>query len=550
MHEAHTGAYGPRKLVDTPQSSSMTPPEQQPESTVATSQPAARTCERCGVSLARDNSDMQCSSCRRSSALKPPAVPREFWNTTPMRHALATRHIGRIIYVYRTHPWHGRQLSQDVMGGWLDLTQPQLSRIESGRAIEDLGRLIHYAKTLHIPRDLLWFKLPDDDASSDGTPRLTLPVIFNGQSVLLPIDADAARAQGLDALLDQLTDSDEAARRLDGLPLPLHIPPQRSRMMQALAPGDIAELERLAAALDDARHYLDGSVVDLFRQQLDRSKADDGNRGSTKALPIVLGILGAISQHVREVRPDVRRQLLSLGADGAEFAGWLYRDLQDSASAGYWYDRAMEWAQEANNTAMQGYVLLKKSQMAYEERDMHRVVTFAEAAYQGPWTLPAAIRAEVTQQHAIGLAMAGEPLSAVEQQMHTAREVLGQAASEEPSGPCLYFSMDTLLLRQATCYTEAGKPAKAAVIFDQVLTSGKLSRRDAGFFRARRATALALSGEPDEAALVGMQAAQTARETNSERTVRILTETVQALKPWSSRPGPRALKQAVLTSQR
>ena len=23
----------------------------------------------------------------------------------------------------------------------------------------------------------------------------------------------------------------------------------------------------------------------------------------------------------------------------------------------YWYDRAMEWAQEANDTAMQGYVL-------------------------------------------------------------------------------------------------------------------------------------------------------------------------------------------------
>jgi hypothetical protein len=34
--------------------------------------------------------------------------------------------------------------------------------------------------------------------------------------------------------------------------------------------------------------------------------------------------------------------------------------------------------------------------------------------------------------------------------------------------------------------------------------------------RARRATALALSGEPDEAATVGLQAVQVAKETNSE----------------------------------
>jgi transcriptional regulator with XRE-family HTH domain len=112
--------------------------------------------------LARDNSETQCSSCRRSSALNPPDVPREFWNTTDMRSALDSWHIGRVIFAYRTHPWHGRQLSQDVVGGWLDLTQSQLSRIESGRATEDLGRLVRWAQILHIPSELLWFKLPDE----------------------------------------------------------------------------------------------------------------------------------------------------------------------------------------------------------------------------------------------------------------------------------------------------------------------------------------------------------------------------------------------------
>jgi hypothetical protein len=198
---------------------------------------------------------------------------------------------------------------------------------------------------------------------------------------------------------------------------------------------------------------------------------------------------------------------------------------------------------------MQAYVLLKKSQMAYEDRDTHRVITFAEAAQQGPWRLPPAIQAEVMQQHALGLAMAGEPIFSVDQRMDAAREALSQVPNEAPDGSTAYFTLDTLLLRQATSYTEAGKPAKAAALFGQVLAGGTLSRRDIGFFSARRATALALSGEPDEAAEVGMQALQTARETNSGRTVRILNDAVQALAPWSVRPGPRALRQAMLASR-
>lgn len=320
---------------------------------------------------------------------------------------------------------------------------------------------------------------------------------------------------------------------------------------QALPAGDVEELERVAAALDDARRYLDGSVVDYFRLQLQRSKAHDGCLGASSVLPLVLGILGAISQHAREVKPAVRCGLLSLGADGAEFAGWLYRDLQDQASATYWYDRAMEWAQEAHDTAMQGYVLLRKSQMAYDARDAHRVVTFAEAAVHGPWRFPLNVQADVTQQAALGMAMTGEPLSAVEQKMTMARDLLSRAPDDEPPGPGdPFFTADTLLLRQAACYTEAGKPARAAAMFDSVITSGRLSHRDEGFFASRRATALALSGEPDEAARIGLQAVQVAWETSSGRTLLVLADVVRTLTPWSGRPGPRALREALAPAPR
>jgi transcriptional regulator with XRE-family HTH domain len=77
-----------------------------------------------------------------------------------MRDALATWHMGRVIYTYRTHPYHARPLTQEIVGNWLGLTQAQLSRIENGRAPEELSKLIRYAIIFEIPDDLLWFKLP------------------------------------------------------------------------------------------------------------------------------------------------------------------------------------------------------------------------------------------------------------------------------------------------------------------------------------------------------------------------------------------------------
>src|ERR1017187_4237341 len=130
--------------------------------------------------------------------------------------------------------------------------------------------------------------------------------------------------------------------------------------------------------------------------------------------------------------------------------------------------------------------------------------------------------------------MTGESLSKVEQKMDQARTLLTSSSpDDDPPGPDgAYFTVETLMLRQATCYTEAGKPAKAAALFPDVIASGTLSRRDAGFFRARRAAALALSGEPDEAAAIGLEAVQ---ETNSERTMRVLADVVGTLAPWRSR---------------
>jgi hypothetical protein len=124
---------------------------------------------RCGTHLAKDNTERQCARCQRSSRDKfiiPPEVPAEFWETEQFREAFAAQHIGWVLRAYRTHPHHYAVygpdgISQTLLGQWLGLRQPQVSKIEIGPPIPHLDRLQHWARMLKIPPRLLWFRLPE-----------------------------------------------------------------------------------------------------------------------------------------------------------------------------------------------------------------------------------------------------------------------------------------------------------------------------------------------------------------------------------------------------
>ncbi|MDT3400510.1 helix-turn-helix transcriptional regulator [Streptomyces sp. B1866] len=464
--------------------------------------------------------------------------------------------MGRVFYAYRTHTYHGRVLSQETVATWLGMDQAQLSRIESGEPPQDLRKLMSWAHSLKIPADLLWFKLPSnkrsitsgDTSEQPESPKQAtqggslLPVVINGHPVMVPVDARTLEKAGLGSLLDQpysITEHETMKRRSLF----------KGSLATAAQPGlSLDELQHVAAALHDARRYMDGSVVDYLRRQIESCKTDDGRLGPRKTLPDMLGLLGAIEEHARDVRPNIRRELLAVGADGAEFTGWLYRDIHQPLSASFWYDRAMEWAQEADDPAMQGYVLLKKSQMAYDERDAVRVLTLAQAAGRNRHQLPSRVQAEVAQQEALGFAMLGEPLDVVKQKLDNAHGLLTSITADEPPTLNPYFTENTLQLRNASSYTEAGKPAVAAHLFGEVIATGSLSKRDTGYFNARRAVAIALSGEPDEAASLGHQSAEVARALNSGRTMRVLVEVLRTLSRWGSRPAVREFREALHTA--
>jgi transcriptional regulator with XRE-family HTH domain len=448
--------------------------------------------------------------------------------------ALDSWHMGKVLSAYRTHPHHGRTLSQEVVAGWLNLTQAQLSRIESGRAPEELSKLMHWADTLGMPSDVLWFKLPSDRRPKPSqTEKAVLP---GGVRRLSPVNrSGAVQTLRRDAGEHDMNDLQRRTLLSNGL---------AALSLPALGMDD---LKHIVAALENARRYLDHEVVDYFEAQIAACASDDGARGPRETLPAVLGVIGAIEHHARDVKPDVRRRLAAVGARSAEFAGWLYRDSATPKLADYWRDRAIEWAQEAGDLPMQGYILLKKSQAAWDNRDASRMLALAQAVQEGPWQLPPKVRAEAAQQEARGHAMLGEDLGLVERKLDEARALLTAPSSGASTDANLSAHYDQALLSMQTaiCYAEAGKPQRAVGLYNEELSARAFSRRDYGYFLALMANAVAASGEPDDAAQLGIDALDVAAKTDSRRTVQELRRLTSRLEPWSRRTVVRKLHEAL-----
>lgn len=276
---------------------------------------------------------------------------------------------------------------------------------------------------------------------------------------------------------------------------------------------------------------VDAYLVDAFGVQLDTAKIIDGRYGAAAALPSALGVVGGL----RALAPDVpdrhRAAALKLAAEAAEFTGWLFRDLADATKAAYWYDQAMEAAQLCGDLSMQGYILIRKSQMAYDARAGHQVRAFAQAILDGPWRLTDHHRAEATLQHLKGQLMCGRAVDV--------NDAVARARSLSDGSPAV------LDLREAPCWTEAGQPDRAADLYRAVLDGDALSARDRGFFTARRSSALALAGEARRSADDALAALASAGVYGSRRTENLVRATLPTLAPWRDVPEVEQLAAAL-----
>jgi transcriptional regulator with XRE-family HTH domain len=192
-----------------------------------------RYCMRCGSRLTRDSRASMCAPCRQLSGIgsdHAPDLGADFWYTDQMRDAFTSRDMGTVVRAYRYHPAHGHKaLPQETVSRWLGtVTQSQLSRIESGRnRVDTLDKLIHYARSLKMPVDLLWFELPEEKEA----PRRSGDVFALPDGPL--VAATSSRTES--ALADSLLGTLDLYSNMDNLagPQPLvNIAPQQLRFVE------------------------------------------------------------------------------------------------------------------------------------------------------------------------------------------------------------------------------------------------------------------------------------------------------------------------------
>jgi transcriptional regulator with XRE-family HTH domain len=241
-----------------------------------------------------------------------------------------------------------------------------------------------------------------------------------------------------------------------------------------------------------------------------------------------------ISELLTVAAGEGRTELLTVGARYAEFAGWLHQDAGNPQEAAYWSDRAMGWAEAADNDLMVSYVLMRKSNQASSQGDANRTLGLARAALRGQDRLSPRARALSLRQQARGHALSGDATECA-RALDAARE---QAAAPEDQGEedrILTGSCTPAFIEMeaADCAMLLGQPDQAVVTFQHGLaTLPAQYQRDRAVNLARLAVAHAASQEPERACAVGQETAVIVTGTWSARAVAELRRLPTLLSSW------------------
>jgi transcriptional regulator with XRE-family HTH domain len=288
---------------------------------------------------------------------------------------------------------------------------------------------------------------------------------------------------------------------------------------------------------------IDRDVLAHFRAVLREHAVEDNLLGPHQLLGVVDLQTRALAGAMREVRGDLRRDLLDLTCRYHEFLGWLLQDAGNLDAAMRHSDRAMDYAYELDDPLVTAYVLMRKSNIATDSGVPDIALGLVDAALRSG-NLPARMYAVVLRQQANAYAVLGEPAGCADA-IARAYDVVDK---EDPVGNELapYCTAAYLEMEAAACWTRLDRPEQALSVFQRSLTDGATShRRDKGLSLARLATAHASVGDIESACYVGAQALQVASSTGSARTTRELLQLRHRLAPWRKQTTVSGLTHAI-----
>lgn len=261
-----------------------------------------------------------------------------------MQRAISERSFGKLLRAYRAA--FVPALTQADLANWLDLSQAQVSRIESGRTpVNDLAKLTLWSERLNIPTDTLWFS-----NSNNSHDVLSHPTRL--------------------ANVDGTNHEDESVRRRDFL---------KTASLGAVA--SVADTTLPTMYLP--RQRISHDDVSVVREATTAFRNLDNRFGGGAASAVVASYISSEvsptlnnDSFARGVRKEYQRAAVEL----YQLAGWMAYDVGDVAAGRVHLRHALELATDANDDALVAEMLAAMSHQAAFHKGADEAIDMALAA--------------------------------------------------------------------------------------------------------------------------------------------------------------------------
>jgi tetratricopeptide (TPR) repeat protein len=151
--------------------------------------------------------------------------------------------------------------------------------------------------------------------------------------------------------------------------------------------GDDGSGDRLGYVAEHPRR-LDARAIGSLATILKEQRRLEDVVGSAPLVESVVGQLGFIEGAVRETGGRLRRDVLGVAAQWAQFAGWLHTAGGRWTAAASCFGRALEWASEGDDHEMVATVLSYRAHAAWLQGQIGPVIGLSRAARHATGTYP------------------------------------------------------------------------------------------------------------------------------------------------------------------
>ncbi|GAA2055455.1 hypothetical protein GCM10009839_75130 [Catenulispora yoronensis] len=292
-------------------------------------------------------------------------------------------------------------------------TELRARRAAAGHSLAAFAKLVHYSKS-HLSKVETGAKAPSPDLAR----RCDSVLECGGQLAgLVPVPAarETAHPQGVTE-----TDAGEVwVLALDDMGTNVFRPVSRREL---LAAGGVVGLGAGVAGVPGmsglgfpaaGRGAASGlgpaeakEAVAVFRTVFDELRHQGQRLTAHLVVPTLVAQTHALRTLAKAIGGQDRADALTLASRYAEYTGWMVQEQGDDRLAGWWTDRAVEFAEAGGDRDMAAYALVRRGLIALYQHDGRLVVELARQAQAG--TGDPRIRGLAAQREAQGLAVTGD----------------------------------------------------------------------------------------------------------------------------------------------